>query len=100
MELETERFEDGIMIKEGFKAAKKPYVVTENNSWEKSQFEVIPTEEGLPIPVEYGSKLYELAKYKSKSEPLCGTVFAEPIPYNDLMNHYWLDDIEIIDGVA
>lgn len=101
MELATQRYEDGIMLKDGFKGSKDPYVVLENNTWRKSQYEVFPEKNGcLPIPVEYGSKLYREAENKMVGSPLCGTVYAEPIPYDDLMSHYWLDDIEIVNGNA
>lgn len=101
MELATKRYKEGIMLCKGFKGSKNPYVVLENNTWRKSKYEVFPTEEGLPIEVQYGSKLFNEAKNKMcQNVPMCGQVYAQPIEFNDLMAHYWLDDIEKINGLA
>ena len=98
MELATKRYKDGVALTKGFKPSKNPYIVQNNNTWRKSLYEVFPTKDKkLPIEVQYGSKLYNEA-IRRGNKAIVGTGYAEPI--EDIHEWYWLEDREIINGVA
>lgn len=96
IELGTKKYKDGIILTKGFKASKKPLVILNNNTWQKSTYEVFPQKDGLPIEIEFGSKLYNEA-LKRTDFPLCGTVYAELI--QDIWKWYWVIE-EKINGIA
>ena len=97
IELATKKHKDGVVLTKGFKTTKKPYIVQNNNTWRKSNYEVFPTKDKLlPIEIEYGSKLYNEA-LKNTRYPMVGTGYAEPI--EDIWKWYWIKD-EIVNGVA
>lgn len=68
--------------------ARKPYIVTENNCWTKSEFFVKTTEEGhILIPIKYKSRIYNEALKLGEEFPITGEYRA--VPLADFAKYYY-----------
>ena len=87
MELATKRYKDGLTLTKTIKGSKTPLVVVNNNTYEKTKYEVIPTDDKrLPIKIEFESKIWKEAR-KYVDWPRVGVCYA--FPYNNYKNKYW-----------
>lgn len=91
VELATKKTKYGIMLTKQIKASKKPLIITENNTYTKSQYEVYPInlngdEYWLPIPIDRNSPIYKEA-LQYEDCPSCGIAYAVPI--KEIINMYW-----------
>lgn len=88
IELATKKYKDGFTLTKTFKASKKPLIITNNNTFTGSTYEVIAIrpDKKLPIRISLANKIfYEAQKYDPY--PKTGTALA--IPFDDYMNTYW-----------
>ena len=100
VELGTKRYKNGVMFLKGYKASKKPLVITENNTRTKATYEVRPRKDlSLPILITTDTVLYKHAK-ENVRHPSVGVFYATKIV--DYMNRYWITDEEKyeINGIA
>ena len=102
VELGTKKYRDGITLTKNLKTAKNPYIILNNNTHTKSQFEIYPVkiekEPWLPIEIGVNSRLFKEALNRTDF-PLVGTVYA--VPLRDYANKYWVNEIEMnINGYA
>ena len=102
VELKSEEYLDGTMISRKIQASKDPLVITQNNTYRKSTYEVYPVEmeKGeywLPIKVDYGSKLFKKAS-ECCVFPLSGYHYA--VPMKDAYDKYFKKDIKNIKNSA
>ncbi len=88
VELALRPYEDGVMIYNDRRLSKKPLFV-KKNVFTKSDYEVVPTEDGLlPIKIDYESPIYAKAIQLGYEIPLIGTFYAEKV--EDALNTYWV----------
>ena len=94
VELATKKYKEGIALTENLETAKKPLVVKEKNTRNKSRFKVYPTRNGyLPIYIGMKTELFwEALKYEENPE--MGYVLA--VPFNDFLHTYWNKPQKII----
>ena len=88
IELATKRYKDGVTLTKKYKATKKPLIITHNNIFTKSTYEVPATREDkkLPIKITMATPIFWEA-YKHTPYPRTGTFLAVPFP--DHRNTYW-----------
>lgn len=87
-ELATKKYKNGIMLAKGLKASKKPLVITSNNSWTKTTYEVTPCKDlSLPVNIDYSTPIYSKA-LEYTDYPLTGTFYIEKI--TDYIDKYWI----------
>ena len=87
VELGTKRYKDGITLTKRFKAAKKPYIILNNNTHTRSTYEVVPYKMTVPIMIDLDMPIYKEA-LKRTELPIVGTFYAEKIV--DYANKYWI----------
>ena len=100
IELATKKYKNGISLTKKIQASKNPLIITRNNSYYKSTYEV-PTREDkkLIIHITPSDRIYwEAAKYNEY--PKMGMFLAVPFP--DYLKKYWkkpkkdIDKLKII----
>ena len=84
------------MLTKRLKASKKPYIIKDNNTRTKTQYEVQPInlndkEYWLPIEINYGDTIHTEA-FKYCDFPAVGYTYAVPI--KDYLNKYWEKPVE------
>ena len=87
IELATKKYKDGISLTRKIKASKDPLIITKNNSYYKSMYEV-PTREDkkLIIHITSADRIYwEALKYVEY--PKSGLFLAVPFP--EYLEKYW-----------
>ena len=89
VELATKKYKNGIMLTKRLTTSKNPYIILNNNTHTKSDYEVYPSRVGLPIEVEYNSRLYNEALEKN-GVALAGTFYA--VHCWDYLNKYWVSN--------
>lgn len=88
VELGTKKYKGGVTLLKGFKAAPKPLVILENNTYTKTTYEVTPRPDlSLPIQIKMNMPIYKKALEKTEY-PLVGTFFITKI--KDWANRYWV----------
>lgn len=101
-EMATKKYKDGIMLTDKWKNSKKPLVITENNTWEKTKYIVYPQKDlTLPIKITTEMPIYKKAQERIKN-PLTGIFYITKVLEEDLQNCYWIMDTEKyeINGIA
>ena len=100
VELGTKRYKNGVIFQKGFKTSKKPLIIAENNTRNKTTYQVRPRKDlSLPILSTTDMLIYKRAKENTKY-PNTGIFYATKIV--DYMNRYWVTDEEKyeINGIA
>lgn len=92
VELGTKRYRNGVMFLKGYKASKRPLIITENNTRNKTTYRVRPEKDlSLPILITTDLPIYRRARENVKN-PQVGIFYATKIV--DYINHYWVTDEE------
>ena len=99
IELATKHTKYGIMLTKRLKPSKNPLIIQKNNTSTKTQYEVYPTklndkEYWLPIYINYGDKIFELAS-KQTDFPAYGYAYACRI--NEVINKYWEEPKKMVE---
>ena len=93
VELGTKRYKNGVMFLKGYKASKRPLIITENNTRNKTTYQVRPQKDlSLPILITTDTPIYKRAKDNLVRHPQTGIFYATKIV--DYINHYWVTDEE------
>ena len=93
-ELGVKKYKNGYTLLSGWKRAKKPLVITENNTYEKTTFVAYPQKDlSLPIRITSDMPIYKKAQERVKN-PLLGTFYLTKVLDEDLRNYYWTVDEE------
>lgn len=93
-ELGVKKYKEGYTLLNGRKRAKKPLVITKNNTYEKTTFVTYPQKDlSLPIRITSDMPIYKKAQERVKN-PVLGTFYLTKVLDEDLRNHYWTADEE------
>ena len=101
-ELGVKKYKDGYTLLNGWKKARKPLVITENNTYNKTTFVAYPQKDlSLPIQITADMPIYKKAQERVKN-PMLGTIYLTKVLDEDLRNYYWTVDEEKyeIKGIA
>ena len=104
VELGTKKYKNGITLTKNLKPSKNPLIITQNNTWRKSTYEVKPVNNHtLPIMIDTSMPIYRKAMDRLWwfDVPLSGIYYATKII--DYVNKYWVLDGQFevkADGIA